>query len=83
MLMAVLALVLFGVWTVVAVGVRMLVQLRRTGDTGFRGVSGEFGSVEWWIAALFTGAVAAGLAGPVVDLIGPWADFSLASAAYV
>jgi hypothetical protein len=37
---ALAALVLYLLWFAVALGVRTLVALRRTGDWGFRGVSG-------------------------------------------
>jgi protein-S-isoprenylcysteine O-methyltransferase Ste14 len=68
--MAVAALALYGVWAVVAFGVRTVVQLRRTGDTGFRGLSGRAGSVEWWAGVLFCAALAAGLVAPVLALTG-------------
>ena len=84
--MAVLALVLYGVWAVVGVGVRTLVQLRRTGDTGFRGLRGRPGSVEWCAGVLFVMAIAAGVAAPLADLsgvlvpVGPLTGFELGGA---
>lgn len=40
MMVAVLALVLFGIYFGAAFVVRTVLQLRRTGDHGFRGLSG-------------------------------------------
>lgn len=64
------ALVLYFVWFVLAFGLRSFVQLRRTGDTGFRGLSARVGSVEWCAAILFIVALAAGVAAPVLELAG-------------
>lgn len=64
------ALVLFGVYLGVGFGLRTWVQVRRTGDTGFRGISGRFGSAEWWAGVLFVVALVTGVLGPVTALIG-------------
>jgi ABC-type transport system involved in cytochrome c biogenesis permease subunit len=45
--MAVGALVLYGVWLAVAFGLRTLVQLRRTGDSGYRSGRVRGGGVQW------------------------------------
>lgn len=68
--MASLALTLFGVYLLIAFGLRTWVQVRATGDTGFRGVSGRPGSAEWWAGVLFVVALVAGLMGPVAALLG-------------
>lgn len=68
--MAVAALVLFVVWVAIAFGLRTVVQLRRTGDTGFRGLSGVPGSIAWWAGVLFVVALIAGAAAPVAGLLG-------------
>lgn len=68
--MSIAALVLFAVYLLVAFLVRTLLQLRRTGDSGWRGVTGEPGSSEWWAGVLFVVALVAGLLGPVADLLG-------------
>ena len=68
--MAVLALALFGLYAVIGFGLRSVLQRRRTGDAGFRGVSGRPGSVEWWAGIAFVGAVLIGLLGPVTGLAG-------------
>ena len=68
--MTVAALVLFGVYLAVGFGLRTWLQWRRTGDSGFRGISGRPGSPEWWAGVLFALALAAGLLGPVTALLG-------------
>jgi protein-S-isoprenylcysteine O-methyltransferase Ste14 len=64
------ALLLFVVYLAVGFGLRTWLHVRRTGDTGFRGLSGRPGSPEWWAGILFAVAVAAGLLGPVTALVG-------------
>ena len=46
--MPVVALALFAVFAVLGFGWRSWLQHRRTGSTGFRGVTGRVGSVEWF-----------------------------------
>ena len=64
------AVALFAVYLLVGFGLRTWVQWRRTGDTGFRGISGRVGSSEWWAGALFVFALVAGFLGPVTALAG-------------
>lgn len=66
--MAVLALGLYGVYLVLALGLRSAVQKHRTGSTGFREISGRVGSGEWTGGVLFVVALAAGIVGPLLDL---------------
>ena len=69
-----LALVLFGLYLALAFGVRSLVQFRRTGSTGFKGVSGRVGSAEWLGGVSFIVAIALGLAALVLgalDVLAP------------
>jgi len=66
--MATLALVLYALLLVVAVGLRMLLQVRRTGSTGFKGISGRPGSVDWWGGVLFAFGVGLGAAAPALAL---------------
>jgi protein-S-isoprenylcysteine O-methyltransferase Ste14 len=68
--LAVLALGLYALYLGVGFGLRTWVQWRRTGDTGWRGISGRFGSPEWWAGVLFTVALVAGVLGPVTALLG-------------
>jgi len=63
-----LALVLWLVFGLLALGGRILLQLRRTGSTGVTGISGATGSVEWWGGLLFVGSLAAGGVAPVLEL---------------
>ena len=68
--MPVATLILFGVYLAVAFGLRSWLQLRRTGDSGFRGISGRPGSAEWWAGVGFVAALVAGVLGPVMALLG-------------
>jgi protein-S-isoprenylcysteine O-methyltransferase Ste14 len=70
MTMAALALILFVVYMLAGFVLRTVLQLRRTGDSGFRGLSGTPGSARWWAGVLFAAALVAGLLGPVVALAG-------------
>ncbi len=62
--MAVFALILFVVYMLAGFVLRTVLQLRRTGDSGFRGLSGTPGSARWWAGVLF--AVGIGLASVVL-----------------
>ena len=64
------ALLLFVVYLAVGFGLRSWLQVRRTADTGFRGISGRPGGPEWWAGILFAMALVAGLLGPVTALLG-------------
>jgi protein-S-isoprenylcysteine O-methyltransferase Ste14 len=66
--MDVVALVSYGVYLALAFGVRSLIQLRRTGSTGFKGLGGRPGSAEWLAGVLFGLALAVGVAAPVLAL---------------
>jgi protein-S-isoprenylcysteine O-methyltransferase Ste14 len=66
-LVALAGLALYGL---LAFGLRSLVHRRRTGSSGFRGVSGPPGSVEWWGGVLFGVALAAAVAAPLAELTG-------------
>jgi protein-S-isoprenylcysteine O-methyltransferase Ste14 len=65
-----LALVLLAIYGLLALGLRMLVQVRRTGSTGFKGVSGGPGSIEWMAGALLAAAIALCVAGPLLEALG-------------
>ena len=65
-------LVAFGA---LAFGWRSWLQWRRTGSTGFHGLSGRIGSAEWNGGALLIVALALALAAPLVIIFGlldPW-----------
>jgi len=68
--MEVAALVLSVVWFVLAFGLRTLISVRRTGDAGWRGLSGRPFSLEWSAGVLFGVALAIGVAAPVAGLFG-------------
>lgn len=59
-----IALIGWIVFAALAFGLRSLLQWRRTGSTGFRGVSGRPGSLEWLGGMLFVVACVAGPAAP-------------------
>jgi protein-S-isoprenylcysteine O-methyltransferase Ste14 len=68
--MDVAALILYVVFVALTVGVRVAIQVRRTGSTGFHRFRGEPGSAEWWAGILFLlGVVLAPLA-PLLALLG-------------
>jgi protein-S-isoprenylcysteine O-methyltransferase Ste14 len=61
-----LALALLTAYGLVAFVGRALVQVRLTGSTGIRGMSGSFGSTEWVAGVLFLAAIGLCVAGPVL-----------------
>lgn len=63
-----LALVLGLLSAALTFGVRILVQVRRTGKTGVVGVSGRVGSAEWVGGLLFAGSMLVLLAAPILQL---------------
>lgn len=68
--MAIAALILYLVWFALAFGVRTWISWRRTGDGGWRGVSGRPFSLEWFAGVLFGVALAIGVAGPGAGQLG-------------
>lgn len=65
-----LALSLFAVFVVLGFGWRSCVQRRRTGSTGFRGISGRPGSAEWLGGVGLIAALAGAVAAPALQLAG-------------
>jgi len=63
-----LALGLYAAYLALAFGLRTWLQLRRTGESGFKGISGRAGSLEWTAGVLFVVAIAVGVAAPVLDV---------------
>ena len=59
--MAITALLIYLVGLAVAFGLRTWLQLRRTGSSGFHGISGEPGSLRWWAGISFVAALVLGL----------------------
>ena len=64
-----LALVLYVVYLLLAFGLRTLVQVRRTGSTGFKGLGGRPGSAEWLAGVGFGVALVLGFSAPVLALL--------------
>jgi protein-S-isoprenylcysteine O-methyltransferase Ste14 len=75
--MPAVALTLFVVFALLGFGWRSVVQRRRTGSTGFKGVSGRPGSVEWLAGVGFIVAIVIAVAAPALQWAGvvaplPW-----------
>ncbi|WP_067721137.1 methyltransferase family protein [Nocardia yamanashiensis] len=68
--MAQAALALYLLFGALGFGWRSWDQLRRTGSTGFRGISGRTGSVEWFTGVGFVTAILLGIASPALQLAG-------------
>ncbi len=80
--MATLALALYAIYLALAFGLRVLIQLRRTGSTGFHGLGGRPGSAEWVAGVGFTVALLVGAAAPLLallDLVEPFAALDVAA----
>jgi protein-S-isoprenylcysteine O-methyltransferase Ste14 len=73
---AVIALILFAVYMIVAFGVRTVQHLRTTGSTGFQGISGKPGSASWFGGVLFALALVIGVSAPILELAGFVKSFS-------
>jgi protein-S-isoprenylcysteine O-methyltransferase Ste14 len=68
--MPVTALVAYAVFFALAFGLRAVLHYRRTGTTGYVGLSGRAFSTEWWAGVLFGVAVVTGGLAPVAQLLG-------------
>ncbi|CRZ14303.1 methyltransferase family protein [Mycolicibacterium neworleansense] len=68
--MAVTALILYLIFGVLAFGWRSWIRYRRSGSTGFRGIHGKPGSLEWWAGVGFIMAIIVGVAAPAAQLLG-------------
>ena len=64
------ALALLTVFGLLGFAWRAWLQRRRTGSTGFHGVSGAIGSMEWIAGAGFVVALAVAVVGPLLQLSG-------------
>jgi protein-S-isoprenylcysteine O-methyltransferase Ste14 len=65
-----LALALYVVYLGLAFGLRTIIQVRRTGSTGFHGVGGRPASAEWLAGTGFVVALALGFAAPILAIAG-------------
>lgn len=68
--MAALALVLFGFSLVLTFGVRIAIQLRRTGSTGVLGFAADATPLERFAGVLFVAGLVMGAAAPLLALLG-------------
>ena len=77
------ALVLLIAFLGLTFGLRTLLHWRRTGHTGFRGITGSVGSLEWLGGVLFVLGLVLGLVAPIAERLGktdalftpqPWSD---------
>jgi|SRR6185436_556109 len=67
--MAVAALVLYGISLTLTFGVRIAIQVRRTGSTGVHGLPEGAGPLEWFAGGLFVFALAIGGLAPLLALL--------------
>jgi protein-S-isoprenylcysteine O-methyltransferase Ste14 len=68
--LATAALVLFGISLILTFGVRIALQLRRTGSTGVHGFAPDATLLERLAGSLFVAGLMAGAAAPVLALLG-------------
>lgn len=68
--MAALALIFYGVYLALTFGIRVALQVRRTGSTGVKGLPSDASGVERFTGALFVFALLAGFAAPALTLAG-------------
>jgi protein-S-isoprenylcysteine O-methyltransferase Ste14 len=64
------ALGCYAIYLGLAFVLRSVIQRRRTGSTGFKGISGRPGSLEWSAGLLFGIALLIGVLAPVLDVTG-------------
>ncbi|MDX2395247.1 MULTISPECIES: methyltransferase family protein [unclassified Streptomyces] len=64
------AFALYLAWAGTAFGIRAVLQRRRTGDAGYRGISGRPGTAPWWAGILFAASLLGGAVAPVAALTG-------------
>ena len=67
--MAITALLIYLVGLAVIFGLRTWLQVRRTGSSGFHGISGEPGSLRWWAGVSFVAGLVIGLAALVLAVV--------------
>jgi protein-S-isoprenylcysteine O-methyltransferase Ste14 len=68
--MEVAAIVLYGVSLTITFGVRVAIQLRRTGSTGLHGLPPDAGPGEWVAGGMFIAGLLMGGAAPILALLG-------------
>ena len=81
--MPLIALLLFAVFAALGFGWRSWLQYRRTGATGFKGISGRPGSAEWFAGVGFVLALLAAVAAPALQWAGILAPVAALHAGWV
>lgn len=81
--MPIVALVLFTLFGALGFGWRSWEQHRRTGSTGFRGISGRPGSLEWCAGVGFVFSLGAAVAAPMLQLSGVVAPLGFLQATWI
>jgi protein-S-isoprenylcysteine O-methyltransferase Ste14 len=61
-----LALWLWSLFGLLAIGLRVVIHIRRTGESGLRGLTGRPGSIEWFAGLGFVTAIAVGVLAAVL-----------------
>ena len=64
------ALVGYSLFALLTFGLRAVIHHRRTGTSGFVGLTGRPLSTEWWAGILFASAVVGGGLAPAAELVG-------------
>lgn len=77
------ALVLYLVFVALGFGWRSWHQYRRTGSTGFRGISGRPGTLEWVAGVGFVVAMVLGLFAPALQLLGVVSPIAVLQASWI
>jgi protein-S-isoprenylcysteine O-methyltransferase Ste14 len=70
MAMPIIALALFAVFAVLGFGWRSWEQRRRTGSTGFRGITGRPGTIEWSAGVGFIVSMGVAVFAPILQMLG-------------
>lgn len=81
--MPVAALVLFAIFALLGFGWRSWEQRRRTGSTGFHGISGRPGSVEWFAGVGFIISMGVAAFAPILQLLGVMSPVSVLHAPWI
>jgi protein-S-isoprenylcysteine O-methyltransferase Ste14 len=68
-MMSAAALLIYLVGLAVIFGLRTWLQVRRTGSSGFHGISGKAGSLRWWAGISFIAALVLGLAALILAVV--------------
>jgi protein-S-isoprenylcysteine O-methyltransferase Ste14 len=81
--MPIVALLLFTVFALLGFGWRSWEQRRRTGSTGFHGISGRLGSIEWCAGVGFIVSMGVAVFAPILQLLGVVSPVSFLHAPWI